>query len=140
MASLAAIFAMGKPVALEARADERDTRGFISMTTMRPSSGFPANWRFTPPRLRPDLADDGDGRVAHHLVLLVGERLGGRHGDGVARVHAHGIDVLDGADDDHVVGEVAHDLELELLPPDHRLLDEHAGDGRLGEAPAHRAL
>ena len=32
-ASLAAILAMGKPVALEARADERLTRGFISMMT-----------------------------------------------------------------------------------------------------------
>jgi hypothetical protein len=46
---LAAIFAMGKPVALEARADERDTRGFISMTTMRPSVGSTPNWMFDPP-------------------------------------------------------------------------------------------
>ncbi|CAB4947288.1 unannotated protein [freshwater metagenome] len=38
-ASFAAIFAIGKPVALEASADERDTRGFISITIMRPSSG-----------------------------------------------------------------------------------------------------
>jgi hypothetical protein len=30
---------MGKPVALEASADERDTRGFISMMTMRPYPG-----------------------------------------------------------------------------------------------------
>jgi hypothetical protein len=28
-------FAMGKPVAFEASAEERDTRGFISMMTMR---------------------------------------------------------------------------------------------------------
>ncbi len=32
MASLAAIWAIGKPVALDANALERDTRGFISMT------------------------------------------------------------------------------------------------------------
>ena len=37
----------------------------------------------------------------------------------------HGVDVLDGADDDHVVLEVAHDLELELLPADHALLEQH---------------
>ena len=36
MASFAAIFAIGKPVAFDASADERDTRGFISMTTSRP--------------------------------------------------------------------------------------------------------
>ena len=40
---------MGKPVALEASAEERDTRGFISMMTMRPSSGLTANWTLEPP-------------------------------------------------------------------------------------------
>src|SRR5712692_9389055 len=49
MANLAAILAMGNPVALEARAEERDTRGFISMMTMRPLSGLTANWIFDPP-------------------------------------------------------------------------------------------
>ena len=43
MASLVAIFAMGKPVALDARAEERETRGFISITIMRPLSGLTAN-------------------------------------------------------------------------------------------------
>ena len=40
---------MGKPVALEARADERETRGFISMTIISPVSGCTANWTFDPP-------------------------------------------------------------------------------------------
>src|SRR3954449_10970603 len=40
---------MGYPVALEASALERDTRGFISMTTMAPVSGSTANWMFDPP-------------------------------------------------------------------------------------------
>ena len=40
---------MGKPVALEASAEERDTRGFISMTTRRPSSGLTANCTLEPP-------------------------------------------------------------------------------------------
>jgi len=40
---------MGKPVAFEARAEERETRGFISMTVMRPLSGLTANWMFEPP-------------------------------------------------------------------------------------------
>jgi len=40
---------MGKPVALEASAEERDTRGFISMMIMRPLSGLMANWTLEPP-------------------------------------------------------------------------------------------
>ena len=40
-------------------------------------------------RLHADLADDGDGGVAHQLVFLVGQRLGGGDGDRVAGVHAH---------------------------------------------------
>jgi len=49
MATLAAILAIGKPVAFEASADERETRGFISMTTMRPFSGLTENWMLQPP-------------------------------------------------------------------------------------------
>ena len=40
---------MGKPVALDASADERLTRGFISMTIMRPSLGLTANCTLEPP-------------------------------------------------------------------------------------------
>ena len=40
---------MGKPVALEARAELRETRGFISITTIRPVSGLTENWMFEPP-------------------------------------------------------------------------------------------
>ena len=46
---MAAIFAIGNPVAFEASADERDTRGFISMTMIRPFFGLIANWMFEPP-------------------------------------------------------------------------------------------
>ena len=46
---MAAILAIGKPVALEARALERETRGFISITTIRPSTGLTANWMLQPP-------------------------------------------------------------------------------------------
>ncbi len=46
---MAAIFAIGNPVAFDASADDRDTRGFISITIIRPSAGFTANWMFDPP-------------------------------------------------------------------------------------------
>ena len=36
-------------MALEASADDRDTRGFISITTSSPVSRLSANWTFEPP-------------------------------------------------------------------------------------------
>ena len=49
MASFAAIFAIGNPVAFEASAEDLETLGFISMTTTRPLSGSTANWMLHPP-------------------------------------------------------------------------------------------
>ena len=80
--------------------------------------------------LHADGPDDGDRLVAELLVEPVGQRLLRRDGDRVARVHAHRIDVLDRADDDHVVVAVAHDLELELAPAEHRLVEQHLRDRR----------
>ena len=40
---------MGNPVALEASAELRDTRGFISITSISPVSGFTANCTLEPP-------------------------------------------------------------------------------------------
>ena len=81
-----------------------------------------------------DLPDDPDRGVPHHLVLAVGERHRGRHGDRVAGVDPHRIEVLDRADDHDVVGAVAHHLELVLLPPDDAALDQDGVDR--GERPA----
>ncbi len=81
-----------------------------------------------------DLADDGDGSVPHALILDVRERLGGGHGDGVPRVDAHRVEVLDRAHDDDVVRGIPNDLEFVLLPPDDAPVDEHLGDGRGVEA------
>ena len=61
-------------------------------------------------RLHADLPDHLDRSVPERLVLLVRERLRRCDRDAVAGVHAHGIEILDGADDDHVVGQVPHDL------------------------------
>ncbi len=48
-ASIEETMAMGNPVALEARAEERDVRGLISMTATRPVFGSWANWMLVPP-------------------------------------------------------------------------------------------
>ena len=53
IASLVAILAIGKPVAFEASALDRETRGFISITTIRPFLGFIANWILQPPVATP---------------------------------------------------------------------------------------
>ena len=45
-------------------------------------------------------------------------------------MNAHRIEVLDRADDDDVVGPVADDLQLVLLPADDRLFDQHLVDRR----------
>src|SRR6185436_625523 len=71
-----------------------------------------------------DTTNDAAAHVAHPLVFLVGERQRRRDRDRVAGVHTHGIDVLDRADDNEVVGDVAHHLELEFLPADDGLFDE----------------
>ncbi len=74
MASLAAIFAMGKPVAFEARAEERETRGFISMTTMRPVCGWTANWMLEPPVSTPIsrmTANDASRMIWYSLSVSV---------------------------------------------------------------------
>ncbi len=46
---MAATLAIGNPVAFDASAEERETRGFISITSMRPSTGLIANCTFEPP-------------------------------------------------------------------------------------------
>ncbi len=81
----------------------------------------------------PDRADHRDRLVAQVLVERVGQRLRRRHRDRVAGVDAHRVDVLDRADDHHVVVAVAHHLELELAPADHRLLDQDLVDRARGE-------
>ena len=90
--------------------------------------------------VHPDLAYDGDADVAQALELPVGQGQGGGHGDGVPGVHAHGVHVLYGAHHHHVVGGVAHELQLVLLPAQDGLLQEHLGGARVGQALAGDAL
>ncbi len=87
-----------------------------------------------PTRVDAHRAHDRDGHVPHLLVFAVGQRhrRGDRHR--VAGVHTHRVDVLDRADHDHVVGPVPHQLELELLPAEHGLLDQDLRRGAGGNA------
>ncbi|MDT4797755.1 hypothetical protein FQZ97_303650 [compost metagenome] len=71
-----------------------------------------------------DLTQHRQRGVAHDLVFLVSQGLRRGDGDRVAGVHAHRVEVLDGADDDAVVLLVADNLHLVFLPADQRFVDQ----------------
>ncbi|OQC01327.1 MAG: hypothetical protein BWX80_03366 [Candidatus Hydrogenedentes bacterium ADurb.Bin101] len=75
-------------------------------------------------RVHAYLAHDSHGGVAHSLVFPVGERLGRRYCDAVSGVDTHRIQVFNGADDNYVVMEITHDLQLIFLPADYGFFNE----------------
>ena len=86
-------------------------------------------------RLHPDLADHGEGSIAHDLILAVRQRLDRRDGDRVAGVNAHRVEVFDRANHHAIVSAVAHDFHLELFPTEQGFIDEHLGNRRKIEPP-----
>ena len=133
MASLAAILAMGKPVAFDASAVHLD---YGHATRLRVDGEL--DIRATGVDTNP--SDDADRGVTHDLVLLVGEGLRRSHRDRVSRMHSHGVKVLDGADDDDIVVRVAHHLELVFLPPEDRFFDQQFRDRAQVETAADDGL
>src|SRR5713101_5987223 len=99
MASFAATLAIGNPVAFDASAEERDTRGFISMMKSRPSSGLTAHCTLEPPVSTPISRKTAIAalRISWYS-LSVSVRAGDRHR--IAGMHPHRVDILDRADDD----------------------------------------
>ena len=87
-------------------------------------------------------ADDADGLddvVGILLEALLEFWADGEHRGravGIARVDAHGVDVFDEADGDHLVLGVPDDLQLQLLPAQDRFLDEDLADEAGGDAAA----
>ena len=118
--------AMGKPVALEANADDRETRGFISMTAYPAASlgvdrelNVGCHRSATPDRARCN-ADRAASRRT--LVLTVGEGLSGGDRDGLSPVWTPmgSTFSMEQTMIDESTGRVTHDLELELLPTKYR--------------------
>ena len=87
-----------------------------------------------------DLADDGNTQVTHLLELTVSKRQRRGDGDGIAGVHAQGIDVFDGGDNHDVVIAIAHELELVFLPAQDGFLNEHVGLRGCSQAAAGDAV
>ena len=81
-------------------------------------------------RVNANFAQHSQAGVTQNLVFLVGQRLRWRHRNGVAGVHAHGVQVFNRADDDAVVRLVAHHFHLVLFPTQKRLFNQQLIGGR----------
>src|SRR5690606_34684732 len=75
------------------------------------------------------------GGVEQDLIFLVGERLGRGDSNRVAGMHAHRVEVFDGADDDAVVVLIADNLHLVLFPTDQRFVDQQLVGWRQVQTP-----
>ena len=80
------------------------------------------------------LGDNVQRSGAEHLVLVVGQGLGGSHDHRIAGVDADGVKVLHIADGDDVALVVAHDLVLDLFPARDALFYQDLMDGGKTEA------
>ena len=80
-------------------------------------------------RFHADLPDDGKRSVPHGLVFSVREGLDGGYGDGIPGMHAHGVDVLNGANDHAIVRAVPHYLHFKFFPADQGLFNQDFGNG-----------
>ena len=69
--------------------------------------------------------ENGDGVVTEVLELFISKGLSWSNGNGVSCVNAHGIEVLNGADNNTVTCGIAHDLHLNLFPALNGLLYQH---------------
>src|SRR5882757_4977164 len=126
MASRAAILAIGKPVAFDARAEERDTRGFISMTMSRPVDGSTANWMLQPPVSTPTARITS---IATSRMIWYSRSVSVSAGATVIESPVctpigsrFSIEQMT-----TTLSARSHQLEFVLLPPEDRLLQEHLG-------------
>ena len=79
--------------------------------------------------LNAQLGDDIQCGGAQHLVLVIGQGLGGSHDHGIAGVDTDGVQVLHVADGDHIALVVTHDLVLDLFPTGDALFHQDLMDG-----------
>src|SRR5699024_7966536 len=87
-----------------------------------------------------DSAHHLDGLIAHFLVATVAERHTRCHGNRIAGMDTHRVEVFDGADDDYVICIVAQQLQFELFPSQYRLLYQYLVCGRSLQSTAKRRL
>src|ERR1035438_7714138 len=85
----------GVAVLVECLTDNRNRAAADVRAALTRNGGSMADPGVGAARIHADFAQAADGAVAHHLVFAVGQRLRGRHRDGIAGVHSHGVEILD---------------------------------------------
>ena len=81
-------------------------------------------------RFHTDFAQNCDRSIAHDLVFFVRQRQRRGNGDGITRMHAHGVHVFDGTNDDSVVSFVADNLHFVFFPTQQGFVDQDLVHGR----------
>jgi len=109
---------------LRASAEERETRGFISITVMRPFAGLTANCTCCGGFQRRSRASRQWPRRAS-LVFAVAKRLR-RSTVMESRMHTHRIEILNRADDDDVVRQIPASPPARIPSPQHRFSIRHS--------------
>ena len=82
-----------------------------------------------------DFAQHRQRGIAHDLVFFVGQGQSRRDSDRVTRMHAHGVDVFNRANDDAIIRFVADHFHFIFFPTQHAFFDQHfAGWGGVDPA------
>ncbi len=134
-AILAATRAMGYPVALDARADERLTLGVDLDNAVFHAVGIQGKLDVAA-AFDAQVPDDAQRGASQHLVLFVRQGLAWGHDDGVARMNADGIDVFHAADRDRIVGAVPDHFKLDLFPACDTAVEEDLASPGCSSGPA----
>ena len=67
---------------------------------------------------------DGIGLLLQPVLHFLGNGQHGSSTEGIAGMNAHGVNILNEADRDHVSGLVSYNLKLKLFPADNALFNE----------------
>ena len=81
-----------------------------------------------------EVTHHADGRIAHALVGRIAQCHGRRHGDRIAGMHAHRIEVLHPADDHHIVLIIPQQFQFEFFPAQYGFFHQYFVDRAGGKA------
>ena len=94
----------------------RLTRGFISITTTRPVFGRTRRIEHCYHRCPPQSLESQPAKHLGAFELAVGECQGWCDRYGVPSMDAHRVNILNAANNDHIIRVVAHDFEFVFFP------------------------
>ena len=116
-------------------ADERDTRGLISMAIISSfSSGLTANCTLHPPANFPMERIILDCHSTHLLISSIRKRHGRSNGNGVACMYAHRVKVLNGTNDIYIIIVITQKFQFKFFPASIALSIKHLMNRRSMQA------